>query len=98
MHLFKAKTRTATTDIDWIKYGRIILSVHVHVWHGDCKANVYLKRALKGSNPCFSLQISTKLLQLSVRLFSASKIFGNIVACKQTCSFQRIVLSGLKII
>ena len=58
----------------------------------------YLKRALKGSNPCFSLEISTKLLQLSVRLFSASKILENIVACKQTCSFQRIVLSGLKII
>ena len=70
----------------------------MHVWHGDCKANVSLKRPLKGSNPCFSLEISTKLLQLRVRLFSASKILGKIVACEQTFSFQRIVLSGLKII
>ena len=42
MHEVQRLTSTSLRDNnDRIKYGRVPLSVQVHLWHGDCEKSVY---------------------------------------------------------
>ena len=64
MHEVQRLTSTSLRDIpDWINYGRVILSVHVHVWHGDHEQNVYMCSIVTNGH-CFFADFRTKARNL----------------------------------